>query len=134
MIKIDFFNGITEDFTVVLANRNLDKQGKISNTSDFVYSGKLNSANEISFNVYKYLDGKKEKLWDDICDLKLIWVNEAKQYFQIKVSKSESNSNVKKVVGVSLCEAELSQTYIRNMEINSEDDIARPDYVVTKFY
>lgn len=134
MIKIDFFNGITEDFTVVLANRNLDKQGKISNTSDFVYSGKLNSADEISFNVYKYLDGEKEKLWDDICDLKLIWVNEAKQYFQIKVSKSESNSNVKKVVGVSLCEAELSQTYIRNMEINSEDDIARPDYVVTKFY
>lgn len=134
MIKIDFFNGITEDFTVVLANRNLDKQGKISNISDFVYSAKLNSADEISFSVYKYLNGKKEELWDNICDLKLVWVNEIKQYFQIKVSKTESNSNVKKVVGVSLCEAELSQTYIRNMEINSEDDIARPDYVVTKFF
>ena len=134
MINIDFINGITEDFTVVLANRNLDKQGKISNISDFVYSGKLNAADEISFNVYKFWDNKEEKLWDEIYDLKLVWIPEAKQYFQINITKSESDCKIKKVTGTSLCESELSQTTIRGIEINTESDIDRDDYVVTKFY
>ena len=68
MINIDFINGITENITVVLANRNLDKQGKILNVSDFVYSGKLNEADEISFNVYKFLGNKEEKLWQYLQD------------------------------------------------------------------
>ena len=87
MINIDFINGITENITIVLANRNLDKQGKILNVSDFVYSGKLNEADEISFNVYKFWDNTEEKLWDEIYDLKLVWIPEAKQYFQIKITK-----------------------------------------------
>ena len=134
MINIDFINGITENITIVLANRNLDKQGKILNVSDFVYSGKLNEADEISFNVYKFWDNTEEKLWDEIYDLKLVWIPEAKQYFQIKITKSESDYNIKKITGTSLCESELSQTIIRGIEINTKNDIDRDDYTVTKFY
>ena len=134
MIKIDFVNGTVEDFTVVLSNRNLEKQGQILNVQDFSYKENLNSANEISFSVYKEVDGKEEKLWDDIYDLKLVWVKEADEFFQIQVSTTESTNTIKKITGISLCEAELSQTTIRNTEINSEADIERPDYMITKFY
>lgn len=134
MINIDFISGSVEDFTVVLSNRNLDKQGQILNIQDFVYKGNFNSANEISFSVYKEVDGEEEKLWNEIYDLKLVWIKETNEFFQIQVSKSESTNIIKKVTGTSLCEAELSQTIIRNTEINSEEDIARKDYAVTKFY
>lgn len=134
MINIDYVNGTVEDFTVVLSNRNLDKQGQILNIQDFVYKANLNSANEISFSVYKEVDGEQERLWNEIYDLRLVWIKESNEFFQIQVSKSESTNVVKKITGTSLCEAELSQTTIRNTEINSEADIERSDYVVTKFY
>lgn len=134
MINIDFVNGTVEDFTVVLSNRNLDKQGQILNVKDFDYKGNLNSAHEISFSVYKEVDGEEEKLWNDIYDLKLVWIKEEDKYFQIQVSKSESSNVVKKITGTSLGEAETSQLLIRNTEINSEADIARSDYVPTVFY
>ena len=134
MINIDYVNGTVEDFTVVLSNRNFEKQGQILNIQDFVYKANLNSANEISFSVYKEVDGEQERLWNEIYDLRLVWIKEANEFFQIQVSKSESTNVVKKITGTSLCEAELSQTTIRNTEINSETDIERSDYVVTKFY
>jgi hypothetical protein len=134
MINIDFMNGTVEDYTVVLAHRNLDKQGQILNIKDFNYKGNLSSAHEISFSVYKEVDGEQEKLWNDIYDLKLVWIKEEDKYFQIQVSKSESSNVVKKITGTSLGEAELSQTQIRNTEINTELDIDRDNYVVTKFF
>lgn len=134
MPKIDYINGTVEDFTVVLSNRNLDKQGQILNVQDFRCKGNLNSAQEISFSVYKYVDGVKTHLWDDIKNLKIVWVKELDTFFETRISLAESTNTVKKITGISLCEAELSQTPIRNTEINSEDDIARPDYVVTTFY
>ena len=134
MIKIDYINGTVEDFTVVLSNRNLDKQGQILNVQDFNYKGNLASAHEISFSVYKYVDGVETNLWREINNLKIVWVKELDMFFETRISLAESTNIVKKITGISLCEAELSQTPIRNTEINSEDDIARPDYVVTKFY
>ena len=134
MIKIDYINGTVEDFTVVLSNRNLDKQGQILNVQDFNYKGNLASAHEISFSVYKYVDGVETNLWREINNLKIVWVKELGMFFETRISLAESTNIVKKITGISLCEAELSQTPIRNTEINSEDDIARPDYVVTKFY
>lgn len=134
MIKIDYINGTVEDFTVVLSNRNLDKQGQILNVQDFNYKGNLASAHEISFSVYKYVDGVETNLWREINNLKIVWVKELDMFYETRISLTESTNTVKKIIGISLCEAELSQTPIRNTEINSELDIARPDYVITKFY
>lgn len=134
MINIDFDNGIVEDFTIVLADRSLSHKGQILNTDDFVYKANMNSANEISFMVYQELDGNKERLWNDITDLKLVWVKEVDEYFEISVNIAESTNLVKNITGTSLCEAELSQTLLRSIEINTEADIERDDYVITKFY
>lgn len=133
-LKIVTNHGIIDDFTIVLANRSLTHQGQICNVKDFVCKANLNSADEISFTVHKELDDKAERLWDKIVDLGIVWVKELNEYFEICVNISESTSLIKNITGTSLCEAELSQTLLRNIEINSEADIERDDYVVTKFY
>lgn len=134
MININFNNGTVEDFTIVLSDRSHSHKGQIVNIDNFVYRANLNSANEISFTIYKELDNNNELLWDEIIDLRLVWIKELNEYFEIYVGVSETDCLVKNITGASLCEAELSQTLLRNIEINTEDDIARDDYVVTKFY
>lgn len=134
MININFNNGTVEDFTIVLSDRSHCHKGQIVNADDFVYKANLNSANEISFTVYKELGESNEPLWNEIIDLRLVWIKELNEYFEIYVSGSESSNLIKYITGTSLCEAELSQTLLRNIEINSESDIERDDYVVTKFY
>ena len=83
---------------------------------------------------HKEVDGKKNRLWNDIVDLKLVWVKELNEYFQIEVSESDTYPIKKTIVGTSLCEAELGQIIIRDTYINTEEDIERDDYEITKFY
>lgn len=116
-----------KSFTLVLAKTNHEHFGQISNATNIVYKGNLNSANELSFTVYKEINGIKEPLWNEIRDLRLVYVKEMDEYFQIKVPMSESSDTSKSVTGASQCEAELGQTLI-SLEINSEDDISRSDY------
>ena len=125
-----------EEPTVVLSTRSQEHLGSLSNidSSSISYKKNLNAANEFSFKIYKTMDGKEERLWDKVVDLKLVWVKEVNEYFEIKVNVNDSNDTVKSVTGTSLCEAELGQTMLYNVEINNESDISRSDYVVTKFY
>ena len=65
----------------------------------------------------------------------MVYVKELNEYFEITVSLDDSNENIKKTItATSLCESELSQTNINGLEVNTESDIARDDYVITTFY
>lgn len=68
-------------------------------------------------------------LWDSVVDFKLIWCKEWDKWFEIAVVINEDNKTVKSVTATSLAEAELGQIMLYNIEINTEDDIARDDYV-----
>lgn len=127
---------ITESPTVVLATRDLTHLGALANVerSSISYKKNLNAADDFSFKVYKTVDGHDEPLWDKITDLKLIWVKEFHEYFEIRVNVNDSDTTTKSVTCTSLCEAELGQTMLHDIEINTERDIARDDYVITKFY
>ena len=134
-------NNNVEDFTFILSTRDYRHLGAISNINreSVVYNAHLNSANDIQFEVYKSYKKKdkniNESLWNDIVDLKLVYVKELNEYFEITVSLDDSNENIKKTItATSLCESELSQTYINGLEVNTESDIARDDYVITTFY
>lgn len=124
------------DFTIVLSTRSYEHLGALGNVdiSSMSYHANLNSADELSFKVYKTLNDHTENLWNRIVDLKLIWVKELDEYFEIKVTSEDSNEIIKTVTATSLCEAELGQTILYNIEINTEEDISRDDYVITKFY
>lgn len=149
MAHLSINNGFVQDYTIVLASKNLRKLGQITGFKNVSNSNNLNSANEFAFSVYKadffkldrtYLINKethkklKQNIWNQIVDEKLIWIKELDEYFQIKVSLSDSKETYKTIIATSLCEAELSQILVGNIEINTEADIERDDYKATVFY
>ena len=130
--------GVIDDFTVIVSFRDHHHQGKLTSVHDFSLDIRLESRDECSFTVYKYLDKKRgiiEPLWDQICDFKLIYIPEVNEYFEIQVTEVEDQTFCKNVVGYGAGEAELSQTNINALEINTEGDILRDEYVEpTVFY
>ena len=124
-----------QDLTFILAKKNYDKIGALSNVDQntVVYKKTMHGL-ELSFDVYKELNGVQEKLWNELTDFKLVWLKETNEYFQITVSTDEIFYTKKTITATSLCEAELSQVNLYNIEINTEDDIARDDYKITTFY
>lgn len=129
-IKINFDTAHNpEEPTFVLAKKNGDKLGKI-NAIDVEVSDKLNDAPEISFTVNKYANDVKEPLWDEIINFRLVYCVEWNRWFEITVELDESSESKKTVSGVNLGQAELSQINLYNIQINTEDDIARDEYVV----
>ena len=90
----------------------------------------LNGISEIMFDVYKYLDGEQCFHWEDIKDFRLVWCKEWDTWFEIKVETTEIENEIKKnITGIKLGQAELSQIKLYDIEINTELDIARDDYV-----
>lgn len=143
-------NGVVQDYTIVLSSRSKKHLGQLTGLSNINYNHNLNSADEMSFslNKYKMLDinnntgllsndiyiKMKQDLWEQVVDLKLIWVKELDEYFEIKVKTTDSKDVTKIITATSLCEAELSQILLDNVEINTEADISRDDYEVTTFF
>lgn len=137
MKQLQFYNDQVPNFSIVLSTRNHTHLGQLRNINyDSMTCGlHENSADELSFDVYKTLKGEKEINWDNIVDLKLVYVPELNEYFQIQVSNADGNNQVKTVTCTSQCEAELGQAPLNNIEINTETDIERDDYILpTVFY
>lgn len=57
-----------------------------------------------------------------------MWCKEWDTWFEIKVEIDETNETTKTIYCTKLGEAELSQINLYDIEINTEEDIARPDY------
>lgn len=155
MIRFDSEHKI-QDFTFILSLRNHQHLGQLRNIDPDSVDCKINmnAANEISLTIYKYNNIEmanwnsnnselnqgvqieyEEPLWDEITDFKFIYVKELDEYFEITVEKSDEESLYKTITGTDASVVELSQTNIYNLEINSELDIAREDYVEpTRFY
>ena len=131
-IKINFdVIGNPEQPTLVLSNRSGNKIGLL-NAKEIYVLGSQNNPSEISFNVYKYVDDKKDHIWDEIRNFKLVWCKEWDTWFQITVDVREDRTmNARKTVYCTqLGQSELSQIMLYNIEINTEIDIARDDYII----
>ena len=131
-IKFDNTHNVIQP-TFVLATRAGHKLGTIPATNISV-SDSFNSCFELEFQVSQSDNGNKYHLWDKITDFKLVWCREWDVWFEMYVSVQDENDMVKNVSCVSLGEAELSQINLYNIEINTEDDIARENYSPTVLY
>lgn len=128
-IKINFdVSNIPENPTLILATRKGDKLGKI-NAQNIVIKDSMTDGAEITFSVNKYINNVIDSLWNNIKDYKLVYCKEADLWFQTKVDIDELSNTVKNVSCVQLAQAELSQIMLYNVEINTENDIARDDYI-----
>lgn len=128
-IKFDDTHNIIPP-TFVLANRSGSKFGTIP-AYDVEYTNDFNSFDILSFKVSKYDNEKEYHLWDKIQDFKLVWCKEYDEWFEISVDLEESSDTVKSIEAKSLSECELSQINLYGIEINTEDDINREDYIPT---
>lgn len=115
--------------TVVLAKKNGDKLGKLD-AVEVELTDSMNDKSEMTFKVYKSINGVKNNLWDEILDFRLVYCVEWDQWFEIIVEIDEATETTKTVTCTSLGAAELSQIMLYDIEINTEDDIARDDYVI----
>ncbi len=124
----------TENPQVILCSRDQKRIGEIYPVYDFRGSFQMTNPGEISFTVYKPEDGALNRIYDSIAGLKLVYVPDYGEYYEIEVSETDGEAIYKNVTGQTLCESELSQLNLYGMEINSEADIARDDYTPTVIY
>lgn len=117
----------------MLATRSGRKLGGIQ-ASNIHFRANLNAYDDLSFRVYRYDNGVECKLWNQIKDFKLVWCREWDTWFEIYVEVNEDSDTVKDITARSLGEAELSQINLYDIEINTENDIARDDYEPTVLY
>lgn len=108
--------GVPISPSVFLAYRDLSLIG-VLHVEDLTVRASLSAADEISFNVHKYEDGVLSPLWDRVTDLQLVFVREWRTYFEITVQIDETDETVKKVTGQSLCESELGQIILYDLEL-----------------
>lgn len=128
---------ITPD--LVLSYRGGTKQGIIHNVQSLTNANALVETAEISFDVYKEIDGVECQLWDDIRDFRLVYIphldtSTFNPWYELSVEVDENDCTIKHCQGVHLQEAELGQLTLNGVEINTEDDIARDDYSPTIIY
>lgn len=131
----DFWDTI-EVPTFVLSNIWHHHIGTITNIDkdSINYNLNMSSSQEVSFDVYKELDGKKCDLWDQIISFKYVFVPEHQCYYHMEVDIDEDSKTVKHCTCTSAGEWELSNKNIYSLEINTESDILQDDYVTTVFF
>lgn len=133
-IRIEFdenYNAFKPTF--VLSTRAGKKIGAIP-AREIAFKDNMATYSDIFFSVLKEENGVVYPHWNKLKDFKLLWCKEWNALFEINVEVDQSNSLLKNVSAKSLGEAELSQINLYNIEINTEDDILREDYIPTVLY
>ena len=115
--------------TLILSHKDGRKIGQLV-AENIVVRGSMINPSEISFNIRKFLNGEENIYWDKIVDLKLLWYKEADLWFEIRVRIDEADETIKNISCTQLGQAELSQIKLYDTEINTENDIARDDYLI----
>lgn len=133
-IKFDLV-GNPEPPTIILKHRNGKTLGQLAiDEKSIDISDKFNDASEFSFTMNKHINDKVNHLWDKVVDFKLVYCKEWDMHFEIKVELDEATETVKTVFCTQLGQAELSQIMLYDIEINTEEDIARDDYKISILY
>lgn len=131
----DFWDTI-EVPTFVLSNIWHHHIGTITNIDkdSINYNFNMSSSQEVSFDVYKELDGKECDLWDQIISFKYVYIPEHQCYYHMEIDLDEDSKTVKHCTLTSAGEWELSNKVIYSLEVNTESDILQDDYVTTVFF
>ena len=118
--------------TVILTKRSCKEIGVIRNIKNFRANHPMGDTAEISFDVYKYVNGEKELCWDSIKDFKFVLLPTVSdnrfKWYEITVNIDETTDTIKHVTGIHANEAELGQLMLYEVEINTEGDIDRDEY------
>lgn len=124
-----------EDISIVLARPDHSTLGMLQNVDDIEWSISEVEPCEVSFALHKFRDGVQEPLWDEVVDFKYIYIPEWNTYLELNVSVNDEDVTIKNCVAQDASAIELSNSYVYNLEINTEADIKITDYLSpTVFY
>lgn len=124
-----------EDISIVLARPDHSTLGMLQNVDDIEWSISEVEPCEVSFVLHKFRDEVQEPLWDEVVDFKYIYIPEWNTYLELNVSVNDEDVTIKNCVAQDASAIELSNSYVYNLEINTEADIKRTDYLSpTVFY
>lgn len=132
-------NNKIDMFTLILTTRNHKRYGIIHNCRDIHFTDNVHPNHCLTFQVYKELVHNEGisycEVWDDIKDFRYVYVREIDEYFEIEATINDSTGTIKSITATYAPCFELSNAKLRNIEINTENDILRDDYVLpTIFY
>lgn len=117
-----------------LCRKDFSRIGEITAfMTDVAFSMSFGNPNELSFTAHKSVDVFENPYWDEIVNLKLAYIYDYNEYFEIEVTNEENSAELKHVTARSLCEAELSNLNI-SLEVNTDTDISNPGYSPTVVY
>ena len=124
-LKLNFgADGLVENLSFVLARKDKSKIGLLNNPQDINACISLEEAPSISVKFYNV----DNPYWNDINMYKLIYVPELQTYYSIECETSEGDGDYKALTLTRMSESELSQPKVYALQINTEEDIIRPDY------
>lgn len=133
LIKVNKYTHTLETPTIILKHRNLDVIGEIKHFTNWTISFQATEVDEISFDIYRELNGEKCDIWENIIDHAIIEVL-GYGHFEIGINIDESNETIKNVIGQSL-EVELGQLVLHDFYVNDfeEERIEQTEYNVQDF-
>lgn len=114
--------------SILLAYKDGTHINSINNVTGIRISNHMVDPDEFCFDVYKELDGITCNVWDILKNFMLIHVPRFEKWYQITVGIDEDNNSIKHIDAIQAQQAELSQLMLNEVEIDTEDDIARDDY------
>ncbi len=120
--------------TLILAYKSGKRIGQLTNFYGIHLADNMSEAPGFSFNVDKYNGEEITPYWNDLTTFKLVYVDEYDTWFEATVEYTDSTEVTKQVSLVRLGEAELQMVNVYGLEVNTDNDIDRDDYVVTKLY
>ena len=111
--------------TVILSSVYHKHYGVLENIDfdSFSCNFNMNSAQEISFDVYKYVDEHKCSLWEKLISFRYVYIPQHHEYYKIDVTLDQDDKTVKHITGTSAGEYELSQRKIVAMDVNTGNDM-----------
>lgn len=134
-MRINFdTSGNPESSVMGLVDQSGKHIGTLSNYTNLKTQDNLKTASTISFTLHKFLNDKEYKHWNEVKNFRVIYVPDWDKYFVIKITINEDNEIEKEIEANSLQEVELGQLLLHNVEINTETDISREDYIRTVLY
>ena len=125
--------GDLETPQVILCRKDYERIGELYPVAEFHSDFPLKDVKEISFKIYKEIDGELNLYWDKIQNLRTVYIPDYDEYYEIEVNETESNETFKTVTGQGICECELSNLLL-SIDINTESDINQKDYEPTIIY
>ena len=131
---------------LILAHKNGEKIGALlpdtkTLTIKIFLENSYILSSEMSCDINKYINTFTNELWDDIKNFRLIYIpinipnfKPKGFWYEIEVTIDDYDNTIKHITGTMAQHVELSQVNNYEVEIRTEDDINRDDYVDTIFY